>query len=131
MPIDFNPNFYIKPISAQSVQEKWAWKQFKQDKFIMSEEAKNKIYNSQYNGIKITKKDFGVLQNGKQKVYLYTITNKSGASVDISNFGATITSIKVPDKNGKLTDVTQGYDNVTPYEISRGKVYSKQSGIPA
>ena len=49
---------------------------------------------------------------------LYTITNKNGASVDLSNFGATIVSIKVPDKKGKLVDVTQGYNNVTPYETA-------------
>ena len=118
MPIDFNPNFYMNPVSTQSVQEKWAWKQFGFDKFIMSEEAKMKIQFTQYDGIKITKKDFGTLQKSNQKAYLYTITNKNGASVDITNFGATITSIKVPDKTGKLTDVTQGYDSVTPYELS-------------
>ena len=48
----------------------------------------------------------------------YTITNKNGASVNLSSFGATITGIKVPDKDGRLIDVTQGYNNVTPYEKS-------------
>ena len=118
MPIDFNPNIYIKPTSAQTVQTQWAWKQFNSDKFIMSAKTEKDIKKSLYDGITITKKDFGTLQKTGEKAYLYTITNKNGAVVDITNFGATITSIKVPDKNGKLTDVTQGYNSVTPYELS-------------
>ena len=118
MPIDFNPQAYVKPVSSQTVKSQSIWQKLGFDTFVMSKETKNKILAPQYEGIKITKKDFGTLQKNNKKVYLYTITNKNGASVDISNFGATITSIKVPDKNGKLTDVTQGYNNVTPYELS-------------
>ena len=118
MPIDFNPQVYMKPMQSQSVQNQYIWQKLGIDTFQKSKEADNNIKTTQYNGIKITKKDFGTLQKSNQKTYLYTITNKNGASVDISNFGATITSIKIPDKNGKLTDVVQGYDNVTPYELS-------------
>ena len=118
MPIDFNPHVYVRPVAAQTVQNHRAWKQSGGDTFIMSSDAKNNINDSQYDGIKITKKDFGTLKKSNKKAHLYTIKNKNGASVDISNFGATITSVKVPDKNGKLIDVTQGYDNVTPYELS-------------
>lgn len=118
MPIDFNPQVYIRPISFQAVQNQCLWQQPKFDTFIMSAQAKNSVNNSLYDGIKITKKNFGQLQKSNKKAYLYTITNKNGVSVDLSDFGATITSIKVPDKNGKLVDVTQGYNNVTPYELS-------------
>ena len=69
-------------------------------------------------GLKSRKKSFGTLKKSGEEATLYTITNKNGASVDLSSFGATITSIKVPDKDGKIKDVTQGYDNVTPYEES-------------
>ena len=58
--------------------------------------------------------DFGITKAGEMS-HLYTITNKNGASVSVSDFGAMVTSIKVPDKNGKLVDVAQGYNNVTPY----------------
>ena len=118
MPIDFNPQIYVKPVSAQTVQSQYRWQTPKYDTFIMSKKAENSTQPPKYDGIKITKKDFGTLQKSGQKAYLYTITNKNGASVDISDFGATITSIKVPDKNGKFTDVTQGYDSVSPYELS-------------
>ena len=120
MPIDFNPHIYANFIEPQviQVQNQSTLQQFSFDTFIKSRKIKNDINKSLYSNIKITKKDFGTLQKSNKKATLYTITNKNGASVDISDFGATITSIKVPDKTGKLVDVTQGYDSVTPYELS-------------
>ena len=75
-----------------------------------------KSVNSDTTGsVKIIKKDFGVTKSG-ERAELYTLVNKNGASVDISNFGATIVSIKVPDKNGKIVDVLQGYNSVADYD---------------
>ena len=116
MPIDFNPHIYINPTSFQFVQNQSFWKQ-KPDTFTMTTDGKNNITNPNFDGIKISQKDFGTIQKTGQKAHLYTITNKNGASVDISTFGATVTSIKIPDKSGKIIDVTQGYDNVSPYEL--------------
>ncbi|MEJ5995737.1 aldose epimerase family protein [Pedobacter sp. Du54] len=48
-------------------------------------------------------------------VQLYTLTNKSGASVTITNYGGRVVSIHVPDKNNKLVDVALGYDSVNSY----------------
>ena len=45
----------------------------------------------------------------------YTLTNKSGASVTLSSFGAAIQKIIVPDKDGKMADVVIGYDNLDSY----------------
>lgn len=61
---------------------------------------------------------FGRL-NGKE-VFLIKITNSSGAFVTISNYGCTITSICVPDKNGKLTDVCLGYETLDEYVENDG-----------
>lgn len=57
---------------------------------------------------------FGETQNGI-KTTLYTLTNKTGAKVSITNYGATIVSIRVPDKSGNFDDVILGYDNVESY----------------
>lgn len=122
MPIDFNPNISLafnktyQPKIANQVY--FASNQPEKDTFIKSVKVDNQKVNPLYDGIKIEKKNFGTIKKTQEKAQLYTITNKNGASVDISTYGATITSIKVPDKNGKLIDVTQGYDNVTPYEES-------------
>ncbi len=57
---------------------------------------------------------FGTLDDGRA-VRIYTLTNKSGASVAIMNLGATIVSLRVPDRAGKLDDVTLGFDQPAPY----------------
>lgn len=45
----------------------------------------------------------------------YSLTNSSGMQVKITNFGAIVTSIVVPDREGKMTDVALGYDRVEDY----------------
>lgn len=52
--------------------------------------------------------------NGKP-VQLYTMTNASGATVKITNYGATITSWMVPDKDGNFGDIELGYDTLARY----------------
>lgn len=122
MSVDFNPNvsFTYNKIFQPKImaQHYFASSQPVQDTFIKSVEVDNDKINPLYDGIKIEQKSFGKIKKTGENATLYTITNKNGASVDISTYGATITSIKVPDKNGNLKDVTQGYDNVTPYEES-------------
>ena len=61
----------------------------------------------------ITSEPFGEV-DGKP-VELYTFTNEAGASVSITNYGGTVTSIKVPDQNGKIEDVALGFDTVAEY----------------
>ena len=45
----------------------------------------------------------------------YTLTNSKGACVTLSSLGACITSIIVPDKDGKLEDVVLGYKDVASW----------------
>jgi aldose 1-epimerase len=61
----------------------------------------------------VTSKPFGEI-DGKP-VELYTLSNESGAKVSITNYGGTVTSIVVPDKNGKMDDVVLGFDSVAEY----------------
>lgn len=56
----------------------------------------------------IKKEVFGT-HNGKE-VYLLTLTNKAGNVIRLTNFGAKITWIEVPDKNGGKDNITFGYD---------------------
>ena len=69
---------------------------------------------------KMQKQAFGKIQDG-QTVDLYVLTNKQGMSAAITNFGATLVSLKVPDRDGKIGDVVLGYDNPADYET--GKAY--------
>ena len=67
----------------------------------------------------ISVRPFGVLPDGG-KAQLFTLSNDSGASVAISDFGGTIVSLCVPDRDGKLTDVVLGYDSVEGYYPNAG-----------
>ena len=122
MPIDFNPNILFvnnnRPVLQNIVNSNFLAYHPIQDTFTKTVQTPSLNDNSLYDGIKIEQKSFGKIEKTGTQAQLFTITNKNGASVSLSSFGATITSIKVPDKNGKLIDVTQGYDSVTPYEKS-------------
>ncbi len=62
----------------------------------------------------VTSASFGNLPDGREAT-LYTLTNSNGMVVKITNYGGTITSILVPDKEGNMGDVTLGYDSVEEY----------------
>jgi len=47
-----------------------------------------------------------------KSVGLYTIRNRHGMVVQITNYGAKIQQILVPDREGKLGDVAQGYETI-------------------
>jgi galactose mutarotase-like enzyme len=68
----------------------------------------------------IKKMVFGKSADGKP-VHLYTLTNAAGMEVKITNYGATIVSLAVPDRDGKPADVVLGYDRLADYIA--GKYY--------
>jgi aldose 1-epimerase len=55
--------------------------------------------------------------DGKQ-TGLFILKNKNGVQAAITNFGGRLVSMLVPDKNGKLTDVVEGFNSVEGYEKS-------------
>ena len=61
----------------------------------------------------VTTQSFGSF-DGKD-VSLYTLTNKKGDVLKLSNYGAVIVEIIVPDRNGSKVNVTLGYDNLDGY----------------
>ena len=65
----------------------------------------------------ISQKKFGVTKNGSE-ASLYTLTNKNGMKVTVSDFGAVIVSIIAPDKDGRFDDVVLGYDRLSDYETN-------------
>lgn len=56
-------------------------------------------------------------------VKLYTLKSEGGMIVKVTNFGAIVTSIVVPDRNGKLADVALGYDRLQRYTNAVDKPY--------
>jgi aldose 1-epimerase len=65
------------------------------------------------NSGEITKQPFGVVDG--TPVDLYTLRNAKGVEAKISNYGGIVTSLKVPDRNGRFDDVVLGYDDLAGY----------------
>ena len=65
--------------------------------------------------LEVKKSVFGKTKDGRE-AHLYALANKAGMQVVISDFGGTVISIKVPDRNGKIADVVLGYDTLSGYQ---------------
>lgn len=62
----------------------------------------------------VTKKDFGKTKEGKV-VSLYSIQNANGVKAEVTDFGAILVNLFVPDSKGNIADVVLGYDKVEGY----------------
>lgn len=81
------------------------------------------VLSSCHTGKQITasglqRKDFQTEVNG-QHTDLFTLSNKQGMEVCITNYGARVVSILVPDRNGKREDVVCGFSTITEYMEQR------------
>jgi aldose 1-epimerase len=61
-----------------------------------------------------SKADFEKEVNGK-KTTLFTLKNEGGITVNLTNYGAKIVSVFVPDKNGAIEDVVLGFKSIDGY----------------
>jgi aldose 1-epimerase len=52
-------------------------------------------------------------------VYIHTLTNANGLSVEIMDYGATVVSVVTPDRKGKLEDIALGFDNPATYAAAK------------
>ena len=56
---------------------------------------------------------------GPVSAQLWTLTNKNGLVAKLTDFGATLVELHVPDKAGTLADIVQGFDTVAGYAASQ------------
>ena len=62
----------------------------------------------------ISKELWGKTPDGKE-IYRYTLTNESGAYIQVASVGAALVAAVVPDKDGRLADVVLGYKDPMSY----------------
>jgi aldose 1-epimerase len=65
-------------------------------------------------GAGVKKSMFGKMADGRE-IALYTLTNRRGMKVEVTNYGARTVSIVVPDRDGKMADVLLGFDSGNGY----------------
>jgi len=69
--------------------------------------------------ISASRATFGTLSNGA-KVEAVTLKNAAGMSATLISYGATVQSLRFPDKQGNAADLVVGYDNLAGYETTPG-----------
>lgn len=62
----------------------------------------------------IIKEVFGAASDGRE-VYAFTLENANGIKARVTNFGATLLNLYVPDTKGNVEDVVLGFDNLEGY----------------
>ncbi|MDR1880849.1 MAG: galactose mutarotase [Tannerellaceae bacterium] len=71
--------------------------------------------------------DFKKLIDGKETT-LYVLTNKNGVELTVTNYGAKIVSLMVPDNKGRLVDVVTGHQSIDDYLASEEPYFGAVCG---
>ena len=67
----------------------------------------------------VSTQEFGVLKDGRG-AHLFTISTLAGSQVVLTDFGAAVVKVIVPDGLGRLGDVALGFDDLALYEQDLG-----------
>ena len=70
---------------------------------------------------------FGQLSDGRE-AQIYTLSNQSGMSAAVSDYGATLVSVFTPDRDGEIQDLLHGYDSVEGYAGSTNPYFGNSIG---
>src|SRR4051812_25275489 len=63
---------------------------------------------------RLEEQEFGKLQDGRP-VKRFVLTNRNGMVAKVTDYGAILTELHVPDRNGAMTNVVLGFDNLDAY----------------
>jgi aldose 1-epimerase len=74
----------------------------------------------------VTRAPFGTLPGGAA-VARFTLRNANGVEVSAVTYGATVVSIRTPDRTGKVDDVVLGFDTVDDY-LTRARYFGSVVG---
>lgn len=66
----------------------------------------------------LTVANFSKQIDGQGDDAMHPFTNKQRSRLTITNYGAKIVSLMVPDRSGKLTDVVTGHNSIDEYLVS-------------
>lgn len=75
----------------------------------------------------ISKSSFGIAGNGEE-AFLYTLTSEKGMIMKVTNYGATLCALYMPDRELNFRDVVLGYDDVNGYDKKTGTYFGTTMG---
>ena len=75
----------------------------------------------------IKRENFHRIVDGRT-VDLFILSNENGFEMSVTNYGAKIVSLHVPDKNGKMIDVVLGHDSIDEYLKSQEPYFGAVCG---
>ncbi|MBF88235.1 MAG: galactose-1-epimerase [Candidatus Marinimicrobia bacterium] len=70
------------------------------------------------NSITIVENSYGSIEGGKE-VSIFSFKNRHGLEMEVINYGAIVTTLRVPDRKGELADVVLGFDNIEQYVMDK------------
>jgi len=89
-------------------------------------ESQGQLSQSSYGKTKVQQESFGQTPDSLE-VTLYTLTNAKKLRARIIDYGAILVSLEVPDRDGKLADITLGFDDLDSY-IKRNPLFGAVVG---
>ena len=112
---------WSEPLPDQKEPSIWFHDIYRQDHtpFDTAEISLIKRMNGKIKDVKLMKSEaFSELVDGKQ-VSLFTLKNKAGIEVQITNFGGRIVSLWTPDRNSKYDDIVTGFKSLEEYRQTK------------
>lgn len=76
--------------------------------------TESSIARADTKGSKVTSQAFGKIADGTE-AKLFSVTNAHGVTMKVTDYGARLVAVEVPDRNGKSANVTLGLDSAEKY----------------
>ncbi len=64
--------------------------------------------------MKVTERIFGKLPDGRE-VKIFDLETSAGLGMSITNYGCIITSVRMPDRNGRVEEIAAGFPDLESY----------------
>ena len=90
-----------------------------------TEKKENPVPSAPFGIAKIAKEGN---QTVDMETTVWTLSNKNGLTAKVTDFGATLVEMHVPDKNGKFADVVNGVDTVAGYQGEDNQYFGCTTG---
>ncbi|RLU16585.1 hypothetical protein DMN91_010653 [Ooceraea biroi] len=81
---------------------------------------------SKAGSVTVTTEPWGTIND--QEIKKFTLKNSAGQEVDVITYGATVTAIRTPDKEGHVADVVLGFDDIKGYRAENNPYFGATIG---